>query len=49
MAVGIIGRQAELLAFDAFLEPVPAGGQALLLDVRSRTGLARNLGTGTPA
>src|SRR5436190_3145255 len=32
MAVEIIGRREELLAFDRFLEAVPAGGQALLLE-----------------
>jgi AAA ATPase domain len=32
MAVEIIGRREELLAFDGFLEAVPAGGQALLLE-----------------
>src|SRR4051812_19254553 len=32
MAVEIIGRREELLAFDRFLEAVPAGEQALLLE-----------------
>jgi predicted ATPase len=32
MAVELIGRRAELLAFDGFLGAVPAGGQALLLE-----------------
>jgi DNA-binding CsgD family transcriptional regulator len=32
MAVEIIGRREELLAFDGFLEAVPARGQALLLE-----------------
>jgi len=32
MAVEIIGRREELLAFDGFLRAVPAGGQALLLE-----------------
>src|SRR5438034_2139238 len=32
MAVEIIGRREELLAFDGFLGAVPAGGQALLLE-----------------
>jgi hypothetical protein len=32
MAVEIIGRHEELLAFDGFLEAAPAGGQALLLE-----------------
>src|SRR5436190_21758678 len=32
MAVEIIGRREELLAFDGFLEALPAGGQALLLE-----------------
>src|SRR3954447_12118443 len=32
MAVEIIGRREELLAFDRFLAAVPAGGQALLLE-----------------
>src|SRR5690242_8681366 len=32
MAVEIIGRREELLAFAGFLEAVPAGGQALLLE-----------------
>jgi DNA-binding CsgD family transcriptional regulator len=32
MAAEIIGRREELLAFDEFLEAVPAGGQALLLE-----------------
>src|SRR5204862_279531 len=32
MAVEIIGRRGELLAFDGFLGTVPAGGQALLLE-----------------
>jgi predicted ATPase len=32
MAVEIIGRRKELLALEAFLTDVPAGGQALLLE-----------------
>jgi len=32
MAAEIIGRRDELLALEAFLETVPAGGQALLLE-----------------
>ena len=32
MAADIIGRREELLALEAFLEAVPAGGQALLLE-----------------
>src|SRR5690349_22104576 len=32
MAVEIIGRREELLAFDGFFEAAPAGGQALLLE-----------------
>jgi DNA-binding CsgD family transcriptional regulator len=32
MAVEIIGRREELLAFDGFLEAVPAGGHAFLLE-----------------
>ena len=32
MAVEIIGRREELVAFDGFLRSVPAGGQALLLE-----------------
>src|SRR5207249_361082 len=32
MAGEIIGRRMELLALEAFLEAVPAGGQALLLE-----------------
>jgi hypothetical protein len=32
MALEIIGRSEELLAFDEFLRAVPAGGQALLLE-----------------
>jgi predicted ATP-dependent serine protease len=32
MAVEIIGRREELLAFDGFFEALPAGGQALLLE-----------------
>jgi len=32
MAVEIIGRGEELLAFEGFLEALPAGGQALLLE-----------------
>jgi predicted ATPase len=32
MAVEIIGRRDELLALEAFLEAVPAGGHALLLE-----------------
>src|SRR3954447_956734 len=32
MAVEIIGRREELLAFDRFLEAVPAGEQAMLLE-----------------
>src|SRR5262245_60964717 len=31
MAVEIIGRREELLALEAFLSDIPAGGQALLL------------------
>jgi DNA-binding NarL/FixJ family response regulator len=54
MAVEIIGRSEELLAFDRFLAGVPAGGQALLLEGDAGIGktalwkegnrLARNLG-----
>src|SRR5438046_74785 len=32
MTVELIGRRAELLAFDEFLRAVPTGGQALLLE-----------------
>src|ERR1044072_1653605 len=32
MAVEIIGRREELLAFEGFLAALPAGGQALLLE-----------------
>jgi DNA-binding CsgD family transcriptional regulator len=32
MAAEVIGRREELLALEAFLEAVPAGGQALLLE-----------------
>ena len=32
MAGEIIGRRTELLALEAFLEALPAGGQALLLE-----------------
>jgi predicted ATPase len=32
MAVEIIGRREELVAFDGFLRSVPAGGHALLLE-----------------
>src|SRR4051812_34551258 len=32
MAVEIIGRREELLAFDGFFEALPAGGQTLLLE-----------------